>query len=112
MPARRGQQAVGQLGPAGEAGGDHQQRAHAVPAAVLGGRRHGFGRHAQHRQVDHRRQLADGWHGRHTLDGVRVRVHHVHGAGEAAGEQVAQQRVADGVAAAAGADHDHRRRPE
>ncbi len=89
----------------GEAGGDHHQAVHALGGAVEHHLLHGVGGYGDHGDVDLARDVGDRLVGLEAGDRVGGGVHRVHHAGEVAGDEVADQRLADGVLAAAGADH-------
>ena len=96
----------------GEAGGDDDQAVHALGRAVehdVGDRVRG---HGDDRHVDVVRDVADDLYAGMPGHRRRAGVDRVDPTGEVAGDQVADQRLADGVLAAAGADDRDRARVE
>ena len=96
----------------GEAGGDDDQAVHALGRAVEHHVGHRVGGDGHDRHVDVVGDVADRLVRRHAGHRRRARVDRVDPTGEVAGDQVADQRLADRVLAATGADHRHRARVE
>ena len=110
QPVRPGQADQSTLPPAalvtglGEAAGDDDQAVDALRGAVEHDVLHGVGGHRDDRQVDLVGDLPHRRVRRHARDSVGRGVHDVDPTGVPAKDEVADQRRADGVLAAAGAD--------
>jgi hypothetical protein len=84
---------------------DHDERLHALAPAVLRHALHEVARDDDHGEIHLVGDIFDARVGAHRLDGLRVRVHRVDGAGEGVREEVVEDLAADGAALSAGADH-------
>ena len=96
----------------GEARRDDDERADAGLERLLCRVEHQLARQADDREVDRLRDLRHRAVAVDAGDGVAVAVHRVHGAGEVAGEDVAEELAADRAAALRGADDGDGARPE
>ena len=88
-----------------EARRDHDERLHALAPAVLHHALHEVARDDDHGEIHLVGDVLDARVGAHRLDGLRLRVHRIDGAGEGVREEVVEDLPADGAALAAGADH-------
>ncbi len=96
----------------GEAGGHDDEAAHARVEAGPRRLQDGRGRHGDDGQVDRLGDGGDGWVGAHGGDGRRRGVDRVDGAGEAAGQEMAEQHMARRAGPARRADDSDRARAE
>ena len=96
----------------GKAGRDDAERADAGAQRFLRGREHVLARQAEDGQVDLVGNLRDRGVGAHPADRLGVPVHGIGGAGELAGEHVAEELAADRPPARGGADDGNRARLE
>ena len=88
----------------GEAGRDHDERADALAQRLLGRAQNGRAGQRDHGEIDRVGDLLDRAVGANAGDRLTITVHRVGGAGEVAGEDVAEELAADRAPPLGGAD--------